>query len=389
MHLKSNVLFLLLFHFFYVAKAENMDSLMNYTQVSLITCDPGSDLYSLFGHSAVRVKNQSQNYDAVYNYGTFDFNTPGFMVKFMRGKLPYKLVANSYDSFLMEYNYSKRGVREQVLEVSNEEKVKIIGFLENNALPENALYKYDFFYDNCSTRIRDVFEKNLKYKTDYKSKEEVTFRDLLHQYLTGSTWTRLGIDMVIGSLADKQADPSHQMFLPDKLHNVLGSHLFNGKTFLSKSYTVLQFDAEREARKVGAFFNPTFFNSLLCIIIIVLFFTNKEKGLKWLTNVWNILAFLSSVIILLLWFATDHIPTTLNWNILWLNPFYLLLFFKKFKYRKELLYLLLGLFVLCLLNNFVPFMPQVMPIWQLSFAFLLLTYQVSKTKAIVSKKAIV
>ncbi|HRD07117.1 MAG TPA: DUF4105 domain-containing protein, partial [Saprospiraceae bacterium] len=202
---------------------QGVDTLMNNTQISLLTCDPGSEIYSLFGHSAVRVKNEEKNFDVVFNYGTFDFQTPNFTLKFMRGKLPYRLAVASYGSFLKEYHYFKRGVREQVLQINNSQKEDIIRFLENNAKPENAEYKYDFFYDNCSSRIRDVFEKTLHYPPQYSGENKLTFRNLLHRYLEAWPWLRTGIDIIIGSKADKIADASAQMFIPDKLHDNLAS----------------------------------------------------------------------------------------------------------------------------------------------------------------------
>ncbi len=361
--------------FFTATKASNIDSLMSDTQVSLITCDPGSDLYSLFGHSAVRVHNVSKKYDVVYNYGTFDFRTPGFMVKFMRGKLPYKLSAYGFDHFLIEYNQDQRGVKEQVLKIDGQEKHKIISFLENNALPENAFYKYDFFYDNCSTRIKDVFENTLGYRPSYVSKEKLTMRDLLHQYLTGSSWTRLGIDMVIGSKADADATPKLQMFLPDKLHDILGNYIYKNKPLLDKSYDVLVFDEQKEKRKIGTFFSPNFFNGILVLLSLVLYSTKRERWLNFLFKLWCILAFAASLIILLLWFATDHQACAMNWNILWLNPFYLLLLFKKFKRRKPLLTILAVLFAISIINTVLVFIPQNMPAYNFTFAFLLVLWK--------------
>ncbi len=378
MTLSRLVLFLILVLNFVFGKAQNRDSVMALTNVSLITCDPGSDLYSLFGHSAVRIKNKTKNYDIVYNYGTFDFRTPGFLIKFMRGKLPYKLSADGFGSFLAEYIDDKRGVREQLLNISNDEKLKIISFLENNALPENAFYKYDFFYDNCSTRIRDGFQKTLNYDTNYTSKEKVSLRDLLHQYLTGSLWTRLGIDMIIGSRADIDATPSYQMFLPDKLHDILGNHIINGKQFLDKSYPVLIFNKEREDRKIPHPLSPYLVNTFLTLLAIFLLYRKNGKLLNIMTSTWMIIAFIASIIILLLWFATDHQACTLNWNILWLNPLYGLLFFRKFKYKKQVIYVLIGLTALCVVNKFLPIIPQNMPAWQLSFSLVLLVWAAIK-----------
>lgn len=361
---------------FLQTNAQTVDTVMAATKVSLITCDPGSDLYSIFGHSAVRVHNAERKYDIVYNYGTFDFKTPGFMVKFMRGKLPYHLTAYPFEYFLREYNDDHRGVKEQVLNITDDEKAKVIAFLENNALPENAQYKYDFFYDNCSSRIRDAFQKTLAYAPNYTSSEKVTMRDLLHQYLTGWPWTRLGIDMIIGSKADIDATPELQMFLPDKMHDILGVFTYNGKPLLEKNYDILVFDEAKAARKIGTFFNPLFVNIVLVLLIVFLYLSNRQRGLHLLFKTWAILSIVASIIVLLLWFATDHQACTLNWNILWLNPLYLLLFIKQIKFGKQVAYGLAVLFGLCIFNHYVPIIPQDMPAHEMSFGFLLLLWYI-------------
>ncbi|MBK8701424.1 MAG: DUF4105 domain-containing protein [Saprospiraceae bacterium] len=309
-------------------QAGAMDSILDNTRISLITCDPGDEIYSMFGHSAIRVNNAMRGYDAVYNYGTFNFNTPNFAIKFMRGKLPYRLSVYGFSDFLREYHHFKRGVREQQLIIGNEEKASVIRFLENNAKPENAEYKYDFFFDNCSSRIRDVFEQTLKYEPVYTVPAPVTFRQLLHRYLVSWPWVELGIDMIIGSKADAMASPTHQMFLPDLLHDVLPTATVNGGSFLGQTYDVLLFEEEKAARKIHPWFNPLNVNFVLMVLLLALIFMGKTKMAEWTFRSWSMLATFSGILILLLWFATDHQATKLNWNILWLNPLYLLLILK-------------------------------------------------------------
>jgi hypothetical protein len=125
--------------------------------ISLITADPGEELYSLFGHSAIRVKDTVNNQDLVFNYGTFNFNTPNFYMKFTRGKLLYMLSIQQFDRFKRSYEYEKRDLKEQILNLTQDQKQAIFQFLLWNYQPENRYYKYDFFFDNCATRIRDVF----------------------------------------------------------------------------------------------------------------------------------------------------------------------------------------------------------------------------------------
>jgi hypothetical protein len=135
-------------------------------EISVITCGPGeSELYATFGHSAFRIKDLPNKIDRVYNYGTFNFNTPNFYIKFARGKLLYDLRAYNFGTFLQSYQREKRWVKGQVLDLKHDEIQRVYNFLENNAKPENRSYKYDFFYDNCSTKLYDVLEQVLGDKT--------------------------------------------------------------------------------------------------------------------------------------------------------------------------------------------------------------------------------
>jgi hypothetical protein len=334
--------------------------LLSNTQISLLTCDPGSSVESLFGHSAIRVKDGSSLEDIVFNYGTFDFDEPNFLLKFLRGKLPYKLAVGRFHDFMREYQYYHRGVREQVLNINNAQKKELLSFLYNNAQPENAAYMYDFFFDNCSSRIRDVFEKTVKYTPNYTSPQTLTYRDQLHQNLTGHPWTKLGIDMIIGSIADKNSDAKHQMFLPHKLHDILDNVKTKDGKLLAPSKYIMDFAQEREARRKRPIWSPSVMGVALMILLLLLTYFKKHEIIKWLAKFWYFLTGLSGIIILLMWFGTDHIATKLNWNILWLCPLNLLLLKDDFKYRSALVRIVGGLILLCLVCSFA--IPQDMPI---------------------------
>src|SRR5207237_648325 len=130
-------------------------------RITVLTCSPGQDLYSIFGHNALRITDSSKGTDVIYNWGTFDFNEPNFYLKFMRGKLLYFLSPDKLEDFMYEYQYEGRSVNEQVLDISCEEKMKIKQLVDINMTGDNRFYKYDFLYDNCTTRIRDIVEKNV------------------------------------------------------------------------------------------------------------------------------------------------------------------------------------------------------------------------------------
>jgi hypothetical protein len=157
--------------------------------IYLLTCGPGTETYSIYGHSALRIVIPERNYDQVYNWGVFDFATPNFVWKFAKGRLQYMLGVYSYDSFLREYDSEKRWVISQKINLSVEEKQELFNLISVNLRPENIKYRYDFFYDNCSTRIRDLLEKasggNLIYPDDESKKNLPTFRELISDYQKG------------------------------------------------------------------------------------------------------------------------------------------------------------------------------------------------------------
>ena len=200
----------------------NAQTVTEFTRISLLTGSPGSELYSTFGHSAIRVSDPAQGSDMVYNYGTFDFNTPNFYVKFARGKLLYKLSIASFENFQNSFKYENRSVDEQVLRLTLPQTKTLVALLKENYKPENRYYKYDFFFDNCATRIRDLlieaFGGDFEYQYPEEWKEgDMTFRNLIDLYLTNHHWSDFGIDLALGVPTDGIAQPADYMFLPDYL----------------------------------------------------------------------------------------------------------------------------------------------------------------------------
>ena len=129
--------------------------------VTLVTCGPGEELYEAFGHTAIRVHDSNIGLDVVYNYGTFDFDQPNFYWNFVQGRSLYMLAANRYSNFIRAYQYYNRSVREQYLNMTLPQKQALLDKLLWNAKVENRNYLYDYFFDNCSTRPRDVLNLSL------------------------------------------------------------------------------------------------------------------------------------------------------------------------------------------------------------------------------------
>ncbi len=188
-------------------------------RISLLTCASGEEIYSLFGHTAIRYENYTRGIDAVFNYGIFNFNAPNFILRFALGETDYRLGADTYERFAAEYNYLERDVWQQELNLTPQEKEKLIALLEENYRPENRVYRYNFFYDNCATRPRDLIEKSIEGTLQYADNMTdadtgISFRDLLHKYSEGHPWSRFGMDLCMGSQADKAISRRLMMFVP-------------------------------------------------------------------------------------------------------------------------------------------------------------------------------
>lgn len=191
-------------------------------QISILTCSPGNEIYELFGHTAIRYHNISKNEDVVFNYGMFNFNTPHFVLRYIKGETDYQLGINDYNDFISEYTMRNSSVYEQVLNLTPAEKRAFYWALTKNYQPEHRVYRYNFFYDNCSTRPRDKVENLVKGKVDYQLDDRVqTFRSIVHEFTKGHPWSQFGIDLCLGSQADQSITSREKMFAPYYLKDAL------------------------------------------------------------------------------------------------------------------------------------------------------------------------
>ena len=188
-------------------------------QISLLTCAPGDEIYSYFGHSAIRINDPKSGIDYVFNYGVFSFDTPNFIWRFTKGETDYMLAGQRMASFMDEYHEEQRSVYEQVLNISQEEKQSLFDALLENAKKENRVYRYKHFSDNCSTRVRDQFEKCVNHQLQYDTSKDVklTYLQLVDLCVPGNSWNGFGIKLALGIPADKITTFSQKMFLPDFL----------------------------------------------------------------------------------------------------------------------------------------------------------------------------
>ena len=294
-------------------------------RISLLTATPGDELYSTFGHSALRVTDSVNNTDIVFNYGTFNFDEPGFYTKFIRGKLMYFLSREYFDSFIFSYQMENRGITEQVLELSCAEKNKIVELLYENMMPANRFYKYDFLFDNCTTRLRDLLENTSEGQTCFKPvlNTPKTFRNLIHEYLdyNDKQWSKLGIDILLGAKTDAIMTPKEVMFLPDYLLKSFDSATIDKHplvSFKKQVYDVVPSDNTKNNLK-----HPFFvFTCLFALIAFFSFFKNPtiQKILSSFDGLLFFIVGLLGILLVFMWFGTDHIMTKNNYNLLWAWP---------------------------------------------------------------------
>lgn len=294
-------------------------------RISLLTATPGDLLYSTFGHSALRVTDSVSNRDIVYNYGTFNFEAPNFYLKFIRGKLPFYLSTDRFDDFITEYQEDDRGVTEQVLNLTCAEKTKIQMLLEENMMENNRGYKYDFTFDNCTTRLRDLIEKATDSTVQFGQvlQEKATFRDLIYEYLNKNDkqWSKLGIDILLGSKMDVATTPYQVMFLPDYLMKTLDSTTINKRPLVEEKHSLFKRDYSKNEK--NNLEHPFFLFVFLFVIIAFLSFSKNSFIQKFLASLDGVLFFITGllgILLIFMWFGTDHIMCRNNYNLLWAWP---------------------------------------------------------------------
>jgi hypothetical protein len=302
--------------------------------ISLLTASPGEELYSTFGHSGIRVKDESQNIDIVFNYGSFDFDTPNFYLKFTQGKLLYRLSQGSFENFAYGLQYENRSIVEQVLNLTLAQKHQLYKALLDNYKPENRYYKYDFFFDNCATRIRDIMpatfgeDFNFNYPVDWE-KDDMTFRNLIDLYLTNHHWSDFGIDLALGLPTDDVASPSDYMFLPDYLLEgfALATIVHHGEVqpFVLSTREILP---RRDLPSEVFFISPmkVCWGVFVIALLLSLYGYQHNKSYSWFDVIYFSVIGLVGWVVFFLDFLTDHIATKENLNMLWAVPLHLPVF---------------------------------------------------------------
>ena len=371
------------------------------TKISLITCGAGYEVYSMYGHTALRVKDTKLGYDYIFNYGVFSLQMDNFAYHFVKGETDYQVVITTFDSFIQEYVDDNRDVYENEFQLTDSSKRLIVDYLEWNLQPENKVYRYKFFSDNCATRIRDILEKSsqIHWNTNsenrvkppqsgqfslvindyWKTKTQYTFRDIILIYQSKLPWINATIQIPIAAPADTHLTYRAAMFLPDFLMDAVqnATVINNGKSLpLVKSAVQLLVPNQKLLPVKPSILSSPFF--VITIIFILLFIITllgiyRRRLYRFIDCFLLFVTGVFGVLLVFMSFISVHESMRPNFNLWWAFPlnfiaFFFVLFSSRYliKYY-QFLFVLYGLFFFCL-----PFIPQSIPFIQCVFPLLIL-----------------
>lgn len=307
---------LLLFGLFTSNQIIAQDSTKAALQISILTCAPGEDVYTAWGHTAIRIIDSSKQTDIVYNFGTFDFNTPNFLAEFVKGNLNYFLSADNFQNFILEYQYYGRSIKEQVLILSDAEKIKWQNALQKNLEGNNRYYLYNFITDNCTTRVKDGFYQFATTQVPPSNIKSFRTHVVEAPYQQGIPWIGLGIDILLGAVSDQAPSPLQAGFLPDLFFDQLAAQ--PGHIATTQNYDFTRTTGSKPT-------DPIYF--IVGLMLLYLFVG------KWNTR-WAVMAAKFLDVILLFIFGLGglllvymslfslHTACHNNYNIAWIHPLY-------------------------------------------------------------------
>ncbi|UPS91651.1 DUF4105 domain-containing protein [Bizionia sp. M204] len=297
--------------------------LSSQAEVSVISIGPGTSLNDAFGHNIFRIRDRANNLDVGYDYGRFPFNEPGFYLNFAQGKLNYSIGKSKYKDLEGFYIWQNRTITEQVLNLTLEEKQAILNFLVNNYKPENRDYLYDFFFDNCATKMKDVLQDVLNNNIIFhepKNFKPQTFRHLIRGKVPANSWGSVGIDLALGSVIDQQATLEEHMFLPAYIQTFFSEATIGERKLVKREKTVYQ--EKPNPSSTDFLWSPLVIFSIISLIMLGITYSDYKKQTrnKILDVTLLLVTTLLGILILLLWFATDHQTAAYNYNLLWAFP---------------------------------------------------------------------
>lgn len=339
---------LLLFLFLLLVPAKAQIKLSDEAQISILTAAPSDEaVFTLYGHTAVRVKDSLHKIDLVFNYGIFDFSKPNFIYRFTKGETDYKLAAYNFQHYIIEYQMRGSEVTEQVLNFTPDEINKIWNALYINVQPENCVYRYNFFFDNCATRPVAIVEEQVDGKIKYNDPPKPqTFRDLINYCTRNNSWLTFGCDLALGSPTDRVATPHEMMFLPVYLKEEFDKATIvnpdGTERKLVKSTTRLAEELTDDDQGEKEWFTPMLCSMIIFLLVSLITYMEwkKKTYFRLVDCILFLLAGVAGTVLFFLCFISTHPCIWPNWSIVWLQPFDLVavILFAVKKYGKAAYY---------------------------------------------------
>ena len=315
-------------------------------QISLLTCSPGKEVWAQYGHTAIRYYDKESGEDLAINYGIFSLDQTYFIPRFVLGMTDYRMGVQPMDMFLAQYSYEGRGVVEQVLNLSAEDKEVIYKALQENMKPENVVYRYNYFFDNCTTRARDMLVNHLHGKVVYPPAEEnATFRSMIHKWNNKYEWAQFGEDLLLGVNADRKTTKSEQQFLPENLRSDFDKAKYNGKPLVKETNVLL--DAETEVVEPVFPLSPLSIALIFAVIsLVMMLFSYRRQQVYW---AWDLALMLTSGLMGIIFFVmifSQHPCVSLNFILLFFNPLPLFFLYSTIKKKKVIWWKIWGVFII-------------------------------------------
>ncbi len=351
-------------------------------RISLLTVSPWTGaIYSLYGHTVLKVEDDSTGVDAAFNYGYFDSSQPYFMYHFIKGETDYVLGVTTYQDFLIENQMKGLEVVEQELNLSTAQKQQLWDLLYINSLPENRRYRYNFLFDNCATRPRDMVEMIIQKPVQYPStRSNQTFRDLIHECVNEFAWMKFGIDLVIGSDADKFITDREKMFLPLYLMEAFrDAKVLNNDTIntplVKSTNIILESDSEEVNNSEQFIIKPVAVAFALLLFTLIISFLQARYNYHKTERIYDSILFsvagVAGLVVTFLVFFSEHPAVSPNWNLSWLHFMHLIiavLFWVKSMEKVVYYYHFINFAVLSLFLISWCFLPQQLPLATIPFA---------------------
>ena len=315
-------------------------------QISLLTCSPGKEVWAQYGHTAIRYYDKESGEDLAINYGIFSLDQTYFIPRFVLGMTDYRMGVQPMDMFLAQYSYEGRGVVEQVLNLSAEDKEVIYKALQENMKPENVVYRYNYFFDNCTTRARDMLVNHLHGKVVYPPAEEnATFRSMIHKWNNKYEWAQFGEDLLLGVNADRKTTKSEQQFLPENLRSDFDKAKYNGKPLVKETNVLL--DAETEVAEPAFPLSPLSIALIFAAIsLVMMLFSYRRQQVYW---AWDLALMLTSGLMGIIFFVmifSQHPCVSLNFILLFFNPLPLFFLYSTIKKKKVIWWKIWGALII-------------------------------------------